>query len=340
MAENAQEQLLGYLLDALEDDERQQIQQDLANDPQLRGQLETLRAVLAPMESSRELFDPPPGLARRTCRYVAAQIAGSKSGPDRRPTPAGRLHAMRPDFRLDGGSSRFSWLDLVAVAGILMAAWLLIFPALHNSRVQARTTECNNNLRNLYVGLAHYSDAFNGNLPSAAPSDRLGVGGGFAVVLQSTGYLEDPRHLICPDSPMAEVVAFSIPTPEQILIMPEGEELEVVQASMGGSYSMSLGYEEANRFRGLRNRGRDDFALISDVPEPGAADFRSHNHAGGRNILFGGGNVRFVVVPVAMIGSDHVFLNAAGRIGPGLNPHDSVIPPAGPLPIVYASNRR
>ena len=29
MAENAQEQLLGYLLDALEDEERQQLQQDL-----------------------------------------------------------------------------------------------------------------------------------------------------------------------------------------------------------------------------------------------------------------------------------------------------------------------
>ncbi len=339
MAENAQEQLLGYLLDALEDDERRQIQDDLSKDPQLRQQLETLRVVLAPMELSREPIDPPRGLAHRTCGYVAAQIAAPKPRRDSRPTPTARLHAMRPDARLDGAASQFSWLDVMAVAGILMAASLLLFPAIHNSRVQSRITQCAGNLHSLYQGLAQYSETFAGYLPSAPPTDRLGVGGGFAVLLQSTGCLEDPRQLICPDSPMSEVTEFSVPTLEQIVLVSEGEELERVQASLGGSYSMSLGYEQDNCFQGLRNRGRDHFALVSDVPDPGAADFRSLNHAGGRNVLFGGGNVRFMVVPVATAGTDHFFLNAAGQIGPGLNPDDSVIPPAGRLPIVYASNR-
>jgi hypothetical protein len=75
MAENAQEQLLGYLLDALEDDERQQLHNDLARDPQLRQQLESLRAVLGPMEPGREPLEAPPGLARRTCQHVAAQVS-------------------------------------------------------------------------------------------------------------------------------------------------------------------------------------------------------------------------------------------------------------------------
>jgi hypothetical protein len=339
MAEKAQEQLLGYLLDALEDDERRQVQQDLANNPELRTQLETLRAVLAPMEATREPVDPPPGLARRTCQAVATRAAETTPSPDPRPVPAGRLHAMRPDTRLDGASSRFSWLDLVAVAGILVAASLLIFPAVQNSRVQARTIQCASNLQNLYQGLAAYSDNFAGCMPSAPPSDRLGVGGGFAAILQSNGYLEDPSLLICPDSPMAEERQFVVPTAEQVLIMPEGEELELVQASLGGSYSMSLGYQDDNDFQGLRNVGHDDFALVSDVPDRNTPDFRSCNHAGGRNILFGAGNVRYVAVPVATIGNDHVFLNDDGLIGPGLNPHDSVIPPAGRLPLVYTSNR-
>ncbi|MHB8900092.1 MAG: hypothetical protein ACYC6Y_15190 [Thermoguttaceae bacterium] len=339
MAENAQAQLLGYLLDALEDEERRQVQQDLANNSDLRQQLEALRALLAPMEAFREPIDPPLGLAARTCRCVAEQptAAGGRVPP--RPSPASRLHAMRPDARLEGATFRFGWFDLLAVAGVLVAASLLIFPALHDSRVQARTLQCAENLQHLHVALAQYSDAFAGYLPAAPPTDRLGVGGGFAVALRAAGYLEDPRRLICPDSPLAEVIHFSVPTPEQIRAMPEGEPLELVQQSMGGSYSMSLGYEENHRFQGLRNRQHDQFALLSDVPDAGAPDFRSHNHPGGRNVLFGGGNVRFMVVPVSTIGDDHVFLNAAGRVGPGLNSHDSVIPPAGRLPIVYASNR-
>lgn len=339
MAENAQEQLLGYLLNALEDDERQQVEQELADDPELRRQMETMRVLLRPLETSRDSMEPPAGLTQRTCRYVAAQIAGSKASRGMRPTPAGRLHAMRSDIRLDGSPSRFSWFDLVAVAGVLLAASLLIFPALYQSRVQARTTQCAGNLYNIYQALALYSDAHAGRLPSAPPSDRLGVGGGFAAILGGTGYLNDPRQLICPSSPLAEQAAFVPPTPEQINRMPEGPELETVLASLGGSYSMSLGYEEDGRFHGLRNRGDSHFALLSDVPDPASPDFRSHNHAGGRNVLFAGGNVRYLVVPVAVVGDDHLFLNADGRIGPGLHAHDSVIPPAGRVPIVFTSNR-
>lgn len=338
MAENAQEQLLGYLLDALEDDERQQLQQELANDPQLRQQLQTIRAALQPLESTREPVEPPPGLARRTCRYVAAEASGSEPTQDSRPAPHGRLHAMRADARLDGGSSRFSWLDLAAAAGILVAASLLIFPALLNSRVQARTAQCGNNLHSIYQALASYSDNFGGSLPSAPPSDRLAVGGGFAPVLHTAGYLNEPRQLLCPGSPMAELPAFAIPTPKQIYSMPEGAELDTALANLA-SYSMSMGYEEDGRYHGLQNLGRSDFALISDVPDPTSVSFRSHNHPGGQNILFEGGNVRYVTVPVSTVGNDHYYLNAAGRIGPGLNRYDSVIPPAGRVPIVYASNR-
>ena len=120
--------------------------------------------------------------------------------------------------------------------------------------------------------------------------------------------------------------------------MPEGAELDAALANLA-SYSMSMGYEEDGRYHGLQNLGRSDFALISDVPDPTSVSFRSHNHPGGQNILFEGGNVRYVTVPVSTVGNDHYYLNAAGRIGPGLNRYDSVIPPAGRIPIVYASKQ-
>jgi hypothetical protein len=338
MAENAQEQLLGYLLDALEDDERRQIREDLSRDPQLRQQLETLRAMLGSMEPTREPVEPPPGLARRTCRFVAARAAEPETRHDPRPAGAGRLHAMRADASLDGGATRFSWLDLAAAAGILVVASLLIFPALQNSRVQARINGCAQNLHSIHQAVTQYGEAFAGWLPTAPPNDRLGVGGGFAAVIQSTGYLADPRQLLCPGSPMADLPQFAVPSPEHIRTMPEGPELETALVSVGGSYTMSMGYEEGDRFQGLRYLGRNDFALISDAPDPNLPNFRSHNHARGQNILFEGGNVQYITAPVS-ISQDHFYLNAAGHIGPGLNRHDSVIPPAGRVPIVFTSGR-
>jgi len=337
MAESAQEQLLGYLLDALDESERRALEDELACNPQLQQQLISLRAMVAPMESTRDDFDPPSRLAERTCRLVADETRPATTAPDPRPAPAGRLHAMREEADLRGDTARLSWFDVVAAAGIVVAATLLILPAIQSSRIQARSNRCAENLQNVYQGLAQYGDAFGGYLPAAPPNDRLAVGGGFAPVLHSAGYLTDPRQLLCPGSPLAELAAFELPSVESIQTMPAGDQLDSQLTALGGGYSMTLGYEQDGRFQGLRNQGRNDFALVSDVPDP-RRDLHSHNHPGGQNILFEGGNIRFVTTPGSTAQGDHFFLNAAGKIGPGLNASDSVIPPAGPVPIVHVSN--
>ena len=56
------ERLLGYLLDALEPEERQAVEDALARDPKLQRELEVLADSLEPLEASGDDVEPPEGL--------------------------------------------------------------------------------------------------------------------------------------------------------------------------------------------------------------------------------------------------------------------------------------
>jgi len=64
--------LLGYLLDALEPEEKRELERRLSTDPELRRDLELLRRSLEPLDGSSSLIDPPAGLAGRTCEWITS----------------------------------------------------------------------------------------------------------------------------------------------------------------------------------------------------------------------------------------------------------------------------
>src|SRR5262245_38157372 len=64
------ENLLGYLLNAVEPDERSMVESHLAQDARLRDELDLLRTSLAPLSDDRPHHEPPKGLAQRCCEYV------------------------------------------------------------------------------------------------------------------------------------------------------------------------------------------------------------------------------------------------------------------------------
>ena len=70
MSGQQSQQLLGYLLGALEEDEQQQIEAQLRCDPALRAELVRLRRCLEPLEESWQPVCPPSGLWQRTCHFV------------------------------------------------------------------------------------------------------------------------------------------------------------------------------------------------------------------------------------------------------------------------------
>lgn len=66
-----QEDLLGYVLGALDATEERDIQQKIEHDPDLKNQVQRIRERLLPLEALETPTGMRPGMARRTCEWVA-----------------------------------------------------------------------------------------------------------------------------------------------------------------------------------------------------------------------------------------------------------------------------
>lgn len=334
------DELVGYLLDALEPDERAAVEQKLAENPELQGELALLSRALEPLECGSEHYAPGPRLAERTCEFVVHQamivsLAGGEAPPVEVPVIRSR---------------RWSLADLAVAVGIFIAGSAVLFPAINQSRYSARLTSCQDNLRRIGVGLAEYSGLHQGLLPEVPAEGNMGAAGIYAARLADSQLLSDPRTLICPDSDLANHAGgFRVPTLDE-LQRAHGEELARLQQSMGGSYGYNLGYVFHGQIQPPRNLQRPHFALMADAPRPeslpGAADQpdaaaepRSMNHGGrGHNVLFEDGHVDFLTGSRAG-GLDNIFLNDEGHVAVGLHQDDAVIAGSGAHPVAPAPSR-
>jgi hypothetical protein len=70
MSELDREMLLGYLMNALEDDEIAYVERELLCQPAMRTELATLQKELSPLTYVYESVDPPHNLAKRTCAQI------------------------------------------------------------------------------------------------------------------------------------------------------------------------------------------------------------------------------------------------------------------------------
>lgn len=104
------ENLIGYLLDALEPSEQALVEAHLSRDPQLKQELELLSRGLKPLAADRGDFAPPIGLATRTNQFVAVQTKVALPPP------------------VTSVPSRWSMADLAVAAGVFLAATLLFGP--------------------------------------------------------------------------------------------------------------------------------------------------------------------------------------------------------------------
>ena len=68
------DELIGYLLGALDHVEQQLVEEYLAAVVDARSSLEALRRGLEPLEADDGHLDPPAGLARRTCQHVRIRV--------------------------------------------------------------------------------------------------------------------------------------------------------------------------------------------------------------------------------------------------------------------------
>lgn len=303
------QQLLGYLLDALDPAERAEVEERLARDECLRADLEVLRNGLRPL-SADVVPDPPPAeLARRTCDLVLI-----------------RSHALANDIA-PPASARWSLADVVAAAAVVLTATLLMLPAVNVSRANAQRAGCQNNLRELGGGIARFSELRHGALPQMAALRDVSFCGIIDPELFHGGFVSDARAFVCPATVTAPASEFRMPGRDELLAEGARHGSGIRPLDLG-SFAITLGHMEEGRFARTRNRGRSSFAIVADAPSMHLSEHRSANHGGkGQNVLYEDGHVRFLTACLVVDGGDDVYRNDEGFIAPGLHADDAVIAP-------------
>jgi prepilin-type processing-associated H-X9-DG protein len=322
MTDPMHHQILGHLFGALDDDEQQSVESCLEHDERWRRELSQWRQRLAPLEALRPDFEPPPGLAERTCRFVAACM----------PAPAkslGRRWSMSPHPMPPHRVARFRGLDVAVVTTLLVMLGAMIPPAIHSSRHGARVAFCQDDLRHFGQALADHGQRQGQALSQLANRGQLTRTGLFAAELLQDAYLTATHRTVCPDAWLAvqgllrgESRGTSLKA-ESPAVEPAGPKLAVA-----GDWSDAWRDDASDGWRPPASVSTSP--LLADAPSADLPGQGFPSHGGrGRNVLFEDGHAEF--------------LSAAGSSGVA----DSLIPggeedPAnhgGPTPLILVHGR-
>ncbi len=359
-----QDDLIGFVVGALDVVEHQEIRQKIERDPRLQEQIQRIERCLHPLCRARESVPPPSGLAERTCRQVAvltgadcesglgrmvdsatdpAARLGTKtpsrpggdfvSDQDREPTPispaaAGTHSAQWGSNCLDSAPSQLSWTraDFFVAAGVCLAVACLFFPAIANSRHHAQLAACQNNMRQLGTAMLQFSQEQGGYFPVVPARGNYAAAGFYAPMLVEKGLINDGRVFLCPAK--GSTVALQMPSLHEIA-QAQGPKLVRIHHTMGGDYAYSIGFVENGRLQGIRNEGRKQYAILADAPFDKTRNATIGTHGRGQNVLFQDGGVRFVATR-SRPGhpDDDLFQNDLGKVRAGLGREDCVLAPS------------
>lgn len=213
------EELLGYLLSALDPHEMRLIDQRLREDPQLREELaeveRTLRAVDASM-ADNALADIPADLVSRTMSFIAQADTGDWEGGGKKACAEDSQRfpvAMRPESDFRPKRER-AWAD-VLVSGLAAATLLAItFPTIQQFRAETRKNSCQNNLRQLGIALSQFVfSRGDSQLPGVAEAGAESFAGMYAIRLADIELLNDREWLHCPSRDTSTLEMEPMPPP-------------------------------------------------------------------------------------------------------------------------------
>jgi hypothetical protein len=319
------EHLLGYLLGALDRAEQEQVEAELEVNPALRDELRRLDSSIdrLGLTAEPEHFEPPAGLAARTCRYVAVR---SEPVILRRATlaPLGE-YAPR----------RFAWTDLIVAAAVVLVAASLFFPALAHSRSQAQIAGCQNNLRYQWLALAQHTESNQDrSFPLAEADGNRSNAGIVPVHLVQRKLVPSDRVFLCPAAWRKWLEEpYCVPTYDEVDAAVDAV-LEALQERMGGDFGYAMGYIHNGQLQPVCNTQRSHYPIVSDAPSPAMPGRQSANHGRGQNVLYEDGHIEFVVDVTVLV--DDPFHNLDGEVAAGLMCDDAVLGASSdrPLPLI------
>jgi hypothetical protein len=299
------EDLVGYLLGALDDDAAQQIERKLSEKPDLRDELNRIGAALRPLSHDADV-DPPAGLAARTVRRVLTTQASDQWAP----------------------ASTWRLTDLAIAASILFTISMILLPAINESRQHRALVDCSYNLHTIGVALESYSSRQGGYLPYYSAEGPLAIGGIYAPILIDSQFILDRSVFTCPSSGDKPATIYSLG--ELRAAEADIAQLSSMVRNVGGSYGSLLGFRERGVYKSPRSDRLIGQSILADrghrEGEGDVGQSNSPNHGGfGQNALCRDGSVKFFRHPEECPGCDNFYVSLRNRVEPGLTITDNVL---------------
>ncbi|MCC6417753.1 MAG: hypothetical protein IT429_05840 [Gemmataceae bacterium] len=317
------ENLLGYLLNALDPADHQAVEAQLEADPAARQRLEVLRRALEPLAADRAQPEPPAGLVVRTLGHVAEHACRRLPHA---PAPVDRLAAPAVPF--------WRRADVLVAACLLVTALGLLFPWVLSVREPAHVVACQDNLRRFYGSLKSYSVMHHDNFPdvaraAAAPRNVAGL---VAPILKESGTLNETVSVRCPANGSPQPCSWKL---SDLQGMDPAQFRRHVN-SLVSCYAYSLGHRGQGGVIGPRferDKPNERLPLLADCPPADPTLGNSPNHGGrGQNVLFRDGHVAFCTTRDVGFQRDDIYLNRAGKVAAGLGWNDAVLGSSGASP--------
>ena len=344
------EDLLGYLLGALEPHEMSRVARWLRDDPAARQQLAEIERSLQPLEESFQPVEPPPvDLVSRTLANLPPLPSPNDTVNQNDPAEPVTLAPMGSGIEAPR-SATTTWLDWIGGAAAAAVVLGLLLPMLAEGRFESRKTACQDQLRQFGTAITEFVNrSYQNRLPAVSRAGPEAFAGVYAVRLDEARLMNDPSIRWCPslDQPSDDEVTLtnlneivSVDDLHQASV----DRLRQIQQFAGGHYAYTLGVIEEDQLASPRYESRSSFAVMSDAPLAGVTPrselVKRVGHSGaGINVLFEDGRVKFI--PISSLDSmpDHPLLNHRGEVEAGVNVDDASLAPSWRPPFVNVRQR-
>ncbi|XZE22152.1 hypothetical protein SH449x_002069 [Pirellulaceae bacterium SH449] len=331
------EDLIGYLMDSLDDSELARIEELLAASPDVRLRLSDLRGLILPLAGTKnEVFEPDHTLVGRTMELIHVY-----DRPAQEPPPKSVIAGLSSVVDAAHRTVRMAWVDSLALMAVGITLLCMLLPSVWYTREESRRFACSNNLREIGESLHRFTDTNQRHqFPKIETQGPMSFAGIYVVRLHEAGLLGSTQFLWCPTSPRA-TFQVSIPSTAQLIQAPVDLH-DSWRRFVGGSYAYNLGILDKGIYRTPSSHD-SDVPILGDLvcEEDIKANLRPIIHGACiTNILYSDGKVRAVRLPslapsTSNVASDvdHPYLNRALMNAAGLDTNDWCLGPSHRSPL-------